>query len=70
MPLSAFAHVWFFLFLIPVAGLVVLYLAVMRSRKQRLSRFADSEMIGSVSPLCSSARRWTTRALPVKCGSG
>ena len=56
MPLSAFAHVWFFLFLIPVAGLVVLYLAVMRSRKQRLSRFADSQMIGSVSPLRAS--RW------------
>jgi Ca-activated chloride channel family protein len=56
MPLSAFAHVWYFLFLIPVAGLVVLYLAVMRSRGQRLSRFADSDMIVSVSP--NRASRW------------
>ncbi len=60
MPLSAFAHAWWFLFLIPIAGLVVLYLGVLRSRRQRLSRFADSEMIVSVSP--QRASRW--RHLP------
>lgn len=56
MPLSAFAHAWFFLFLIPIAGLVVLYLAKQRSTRQRLGRFADSEMIVSVSP--ARASRW------------
>jgi Ca-activated chloride channel homolog len=56
MPLSAWAHPWFFLFLFPIAGLVVLYLAVQRSRKRRLGRFADSDMIESVSPLRAS--RW------------
>ncbi|MDT5102940.1 MAG: Ca-activated chloride channel, partial [Mycobacterium sp.] len=56
MPLSAFAHAWYFLFVIPIIGLVVLYLAVQRSRRHRLARFADSEMIESVSPLRAS--RW------------
>jgi Ca-activated chloride channel family protein len=56
MPISAFAHAWYFLFLVPIIGLVVLYLAVQRSRRHRLARFADSEMIESVSPLRAS--RW------------
>lgn len=60
LPLSGFAHVWFFLFLVVVAGLVVLYFAIQRSRARRLARFADSSMMGSVAPKPQS--RW--RHLP------
>lgn len=60
LPLSGFVHVWFFLFLFVVAGLVALYVANQRSRARRLSRFADSEMMGKVAPKPQS--RW--RHLP------
>ncbi|UNB53535.1 VWA domain-containing protein [Mycolicibacterium sp. YH-1] len=56
LPLSGFTHIWFFLFLFVVAGLVFLYFWIQRSRKARLARFADSEMIGSVAPKPQS--RW------------
>ena len=31
LPLSGFAHPWFFLFLLVIAGLVVLYFSIQRS---------------------------------------
>ena len=63
LPLSGFAHAWFFLFLIPVAGLVFLYFVNQRRRRERLSRFADSDMIGSVSPTPQSRWRHVPPAL-------
>lgn len=50
MSLSGFAHAWWFLFLIVVAGLVALYIAVQRARKQRILRFANMELLQSVAP--------------------
>lgn len=50
MSLSGFAHAWWFLFLIVVAGLVALYIAVQRARKQRILRFANMELLESVAP--------------------
>src|SRR4029079_16755162 len=56
LPLSGFAHVWFFLFLLVIAGLVVLYFSILRSKSRRLARFASTDMIVSVSPTPQS--RW------------
>lgn len=60
LPLSGFAHAWFFLFLLVIAGLAVLYVSIQRSRQQRLARFADSDMIGRLS--AAPQNRW--RHLP------
>ncbi|WP_101949874.1 VWA domain-containing protein [Mycobacterium sp. 3519A] len=50
MTLTGFDHVWYFLFLFVVAGLVVLYLAMQRSRRKRLQQFANTELLESVAP--------------------
>ncbi|MFG1933675.1 VWA domain-containing protein [Mycobacterium sp. NPDC048908] len=50
MTLTGFDHVWYFLFLFVVAGLVVLYIGVQRSRRKRLQRFANTELLESVAP--------------------
>jgi Ca-activated chloride channel family protein len=45
MTLTGFDHVWYFLFLFVVAGLVLLYLGMQRARRRRLQRFANTEML-------------------------
>lgn len=60
MSLSGFAHAWWFLFLVLVAGLVALYIVVQRARRQRILRFANMELLESVAPKQPS--RW--RHLP------
>jgi Ca-activated chloride channel family protein len=50
MTLTGFDHVWYFLFLFVVAGLVLLYLGMQRARRRRLQRFANTEMLESVAP--------------------
>ena len=42
MTLTGFEHVWFFLFLFVVLGLVALYIAMQASRRKRLLRFAKT----------------------------
>lgn len=60
MSLSGFAHAWWFLFLVVVAGLVALYIVVQRARRQRILRFANMELLESVAP--KQPTRW--RHLP------
>ena len=60
MSLSGFAHAWWFLFLIVVAGLIALYIVVQLARKQRILRFANMELLESVAP--KQPTRW--RHLP------
>jgi Ca-activated chloride channel family protein len=50
MTLSGFAHSWFFLFLLVVAGLVALYLVVQAARHKRMLRFANMELLERVAP--------------------
>ena len=50
MTLTGFDHVWFFLFLFVVLGLVGLYLAMQAARRRRLLRFANTELLESVAP--------------------
>jgi Ca-activated chloride channel family protein len=50
MTLTGFDHVWFFLFLVVVLGLVGLYLAMQAARRKRLQRFANTELLESVAP--------------------
>ena len=47
---SGFAHKWCFLFLLVVLGLVGLYVGVQLSRHKRMLRFANMELLDSVSP--------------------
>lgn len=58
--LGDFAHPWFFLFLLVVAGLVGLYVVVQVARQKRILRFANMELLESVAPKRPS--RW--RHLP------
>src|SRR5215204_3818322 len=60
MTLSGFEHVWFFLFLFVVLGLVGLYIVVQLARQKRMLRFANMELLESVAPKRPS--RW--RHLP------
>jgi Ca-activated chloride channel family protein len=60
MTLSGFEHVWFFLFLLVVLGLIGLYTVVQLARRKRMLRFANMELLASVAPKRSS--RW--RHLP------
>ena len=60
MTLSGFEHVWFFLFLLVVLGLVGLYIVVQLARHKRMLRFANMELLESVAPKRPS--RW--RHLP------
>src|SRR5271165_1774411 len=50
MSLSGFAHAWFFLFLVAVAGLSALYVVMQLARQRRILRFANMEMLESVAP--------------------
>jgi Ca-activated chloride channel family protein len=50
MSLTGFAHPWFFLFLIFVAGLVVLYVITQFARQKRILRFANMELLESIAP--------------------
>src|SRR3954452_21972933 len=60
MTLSGFEHVWFFLFLFVVVGLIGLYVVVQLARQKRVLRFANMELLESVAPKRPS--RW--RHLP------
>jgi Ca-activated chloride channel family protein len=50
MTLAGFEHVWFFVFLVAVLGLVVLYIVVQLARHRRMLRFANMELLESVAP--------------------
>jgi Ca-activated chloride channel family protein len=50
MSLSGFEHPWFFLFLLVVAALVALYVAMQFARQRRILRFANMELLESVAP--------------------
>lgn len=50
MALTGFAHPWFFLFLLLVAGLVGLYVITQFARQKRILRFANMELLESVAP--------------------
>ena len=50
MTLSGFAHPWYFLFLLIIAGLVGLYVVVQFARQRRVLRFANMELLESVAP--------------------
>jgi Ca-activated chloride channel family protein len=50
MTLSGFAHSWFFLFLLVVAGLAALYIVLQLARQRRMLRFANMELLESVAP--------------------
>src|SRR3954447_26759096 len=50
MTLSGFEHVWFFLFLFVVVGLIGLYVVVQLARQKRMLRFANMELLESVAP--------------------
>src|ERR1700730_14554728 len=50
MTLSGFEHVWFFLFLFVVLGLIGLYIVVQLARHRRVLRFANMELLESVAP--------------------
>ena len=58
--MSGFEHVWFFLFLLVVLGLIGLYIVVQLARHKRMLRFANMELLESVAPKRPS--RW--RHLP------
>jgi Ca-activated chloride channel family protein len=60
MTLAGFEHVWYFLFLFAVLGLVGLYIVVQMARHKRMLRFANMELLESVAPKRPS--RW--RHLP------
>jgi Ca-activated chloride channel homolog len=50
MTLTGFAHPWFFLFLLIVAGVVGLYVIAQFARQKRILRFANMELLESVAP--------------------
>lgn len=50
MTLAGFAHPWFFLFLLIVAGVVGLYVIAQFARQKRILRFANMELLESVAP--------------------
>ena len=60
MSLGNFAHPWFFLFLLVVAGLAALYVFVQFARQKRILRFANMELLERVAP--QRPKRW--RHLP------
>ncbi|MBV9515947.1 MAG: BatA domain-containing protein, partial [Mycobacteriaceae bacterium] len=59
---SGFATPWFFLYLLIVAVVLGLYVAVLRVRRRRVMRFANMELLEQVAP-GRPPRRW--RHLPV-----
>lgn len=60
MALTDFAHPWFFLFLLVIAGLVAYYIVVQFARQKRILRFANMELLERVAP--QRPNRW--RHLP------
>ncbi len=50
MSLTDFAHPWFFLFLLVVAGLAALYIYMQYARQKRILRFANMELLEKVAP--------------------
>ncbi|RJQ78589.1 VWA domain-containing protein [Amycolatopsis panacis] len=50
MSLTGFTAPWWFLLLIAVAGVVVAYVLVQRSRRRRVLRFANLELLDRVAP--------------------
>ena len=60
LSLTDFAHPWFFLFLLFVAGLAAFYVVVQYARQKRILRFANMELLESVAP--TRPNRW--RHLP------
>ena len=56
MSLSGFAHMWYFLFLLVILGVIGLYIAIQLPRKRRVLRFANMELLESVAPQRSN--RW------------
>src|ERR1700681_574125 len=48
--MSGFEHVWFFLFLFVVLGLIGLYIVVQLARHRRMLRFANMELLETVAP--------------------
>ena len=60
MSLSGFEHPWFLLFLVVVAAVVGLYVVMQLSRRKRMLRFANMELLESIAPTRSA--RW--RHLP------
>jgi Ca-activated chloride channel homolog len=56
LSLSGFEHLWFFLFLLAILGIVALYIVVQLARQRRVLRFANMELLESVAPTRPS--RW------------
>ncbi len=50
LSLTDFAHPWFLLFLLVVAGLAAFYVVVQYARQKRVLRFANMELLESVAP--------------------
>ncbi|MCW2686158.1 MAG: Mg-chelatase subunit ChlD, partial [Mycobacterium sp.] len=50
LTLSGFAHRWYLLFLLAILGLAALYVIMQLSRRKRILRFANMELLGSVAP--------------------
>ena len=67
MSLTNFAHPWFFLFLLFVAGLVALYVITQRARQKRILRFANMELLESVAP--QRPNRWRHLSAMLLVGS-
>ena len=67
MSLTNFAHPWFFLFLLFVAGLVALYVITQRARQKRILRFANMELLESVAP--QRPNRWRHLSAMLLIGS-
>lgn len=62
LPVSGFANAWFFLYLVIVAGLVALYIVILRAGRKRVLRFANVDLLEMVAPQRGPSR-W--RHLPV-----
>lgn len=50
MSVTGFEHPWFFLFFLPILGLIGLYVVVQVARQKRILRFANMELLESVAP--------------------
>lgn len=50
MSVTGFEHPWFFLFFLPILGLIGLYVVVQLARQKRILRFANMELLESVAP--------------------
>jgi Ca-activated chloride channel family protein len=50
MSLTGFAHGWYLLFLVVIAGLIGLYMVAQIARRRRVLRFTNTELLDSVAP--------------------